>query len=70
MKSDTEEEMNEILSENKQRASVSNTMFNKILDNVGYKQNDMTNVVEQLLPTEYYISHEYIETNRKEVRGL
>ena len=39
-KTDTEEDMNEMLRPSKQRAVVANSMFHKILDNVGLVAKD------------------------------
>lgn len=62
--------MNEILSETKQRATVVNALFHKILENVGYPSRGQKDIVEQILPTEYYIGHEFVEINRMEVSQL
>ena len=70
MKHDSEEEVRDSLTERRQTATVANTMYNKIHDYIGFKSFEQNNVLEQLLPTEYYISHEFIETNRKEVKSF
>ena len=54
----------------RQRAMVSNAMFFKILDHVGFKSKENQDVLEQLLPLEYFITNEFVETNRKEVRSF
>ena len=40
IKTDTEEDMNEMLRPSKQRAVVANAMFHKVLDNVGFLAKD------------------------------
>ena len=67
MKIDTEADMLTSLGDIKHKILVSDAMFFKLLDNVGFKSKEQENVLEQLLPTEYYIGYEFIETNRKEV---
>ena len=68
---DLEAELKKALSESKQSAIVTNTVFAAVLDNVGYKApGSSIDVLEQILPTEYHINNECIEVNRKEVGAL
>ncbi len=69
MKHDTEEQMRGSLSETKQKPLVSDAMFFKILDHVGFRASphDSHNVLEQLMPTVYHIMHDVVETHRPEV---
>jgi hypothetical protein len=69
LKSDTEDQLNEQLAESKRKSIVHNAMYHKIMDYVGFRAKD-GQVLEPLLPTEYYVSYLYIETNRKEVQRL
>lgn len=61
--------MRESLADLKQKAIVSNAMFHKVLDHVGFRSKDQVDVLEQLLPTEYYIASDFVEIFRKEVKG-
>ena len=70
-RADLELELKSALAESKQSAVVTNTVFAAVLDNVGYKApGTAIDVLEQILPTEYYINNECIEVNRKEVKRL
>ena len=59
--------MNEVLTESKKHAIVVNNLFHSIQDFVGFKSLDEPSVLEPLFPTQYFIAHESIETNRREV---
>ncbi len=73
-KKDIETKLNEVLTESKRHAIVANNLFHSVLDFAGFKSLDPTSlntpsVLEPLFPTQYFIAHESIEVNRKEVRN-
>ena len=67
-KQETESEMREKLQSSRQTAFIADAAHFKIFDNLGFRTTDPLNinVLEQILPTEYYILHDFVETNRKE----
>ena len=69
-KKDIETKLNEVLTESKKHAIVANNLFHSVQDFVGFKSLDQPTVLEPLFPTQYFIAHESIEVNRKEVRYL
>ena len=62
-----EGQMNEVLTESKKHVIVVNNVFHNVQDWVGFKSLDQPTVLEPLYPTQFFIAHESIETNRKEV---
>ena len=66
-KKETEAKMNEVLTASKKHDIVVNNLFHTIQDFVGFKSLDQPTVLEPLFPTQHFIAHESIETNRKEV---
>ena len=66
-KKEAEAKMNEVLTTLKKHDIVVNNLFHTIQDFVGFKSLDQPTVLEPLFPTQHFIAHESIETNRKEV---
>jgi hypothetical protein len=60
-------DLNQVLTESKKHVIVANNLFHTIQDSVGFKSLYNQKVLEPLYPTQFFIAHESIETNRKEV---
>ncbi len=66
LKSDTENELRESISDLRLKPAVTDAMFHRILDHVGFRSKENEDVLEQLMPVEYLISSFFVETYRRE----